>query len=332
MGGVLIVGEPGNSGLNTPFAELATVAVRSATDGPVSVALMGADLSRLSNLDLDAQANRLYLLEHEKLLDGGTGGFEAPVFALQALCRAIDPELVVFSKTDFGSNVAPRLAFRLGVPVAQDCVDISRDSSNGRLLVTRPVYGGNAMAVLEFGVRNPQIVIARTNAFAAAEPRQHTEATPVERFDVSSVMKQTRACLIETIAEQSEGVRLEDADVVIGGGRGLGGADPFRELWELASMLGGAVGASRAVCDAGWIDHGYQIGLTGKSISPRLYLAIGISGASQHMAGCAGAKVIVAINKDAEANIFKEAQYGVVGDWQKVMPAFIATLKDLVSA
>ncbi|MEE2884406.1 MAG: electron transfer flavoprotein subunit alpha/FixB family protein, partial [Chloroflexota bacterium] len=122
----------------------------------------------------------------------------------------------------------------------------------------------------------------------------------------------------------------EEASVIVAGGRGLGGPEPFEQLQALADILGGAVGASRAVCDAGWLEHSYQIGLTGKTVTPDLYITVGISGASQHMAGCSGAKDVVAINKDGDANIFKTASFGVVGEWEKVLPAFIDKVKELV--
>lgn len=141
-----------------------------------------------------------------------------------------------------------------------------------------------------------------------------------------------KARLVETVTQESEGVRLEDAGVVIGGGRGLGGPEPFDQLEDLARLLGGAVGASRAVCDAGWLDHSYQVGLTGKTITPDLYITVGISGASQHMAGCSASKNIVAINRDADANIFKTASFGVVGDWKNVLPSFIETVRELVDS
>ena len=128
---------------------------------------------------------------------------------------------------------------------------------------------------------------------------------------------------------QAEGVPLQDADIVISGGRGLGGPEAFASLDELADLLGAAVGASRAACDAGWTDHERQVGLTGKTVTPTLYIAIGISGASQHMAGCSGSRNIVAINNDPEANIFRDARYGVIADWRQALPAFVATVRDL---
>jgi electron transfer flavoprotein alpha subunit len=138
-----------------------------------------------------------------------------------------------------------------------------------------------------------------------------------------------RVSVVRQVRHDSAGVKLEDATIVVAGGRGLGGPEPFRELQELAGMLGAAMGASRAAVDAGWVPGNWQVGLTGKTITPDLYITVGISGASQHMAGCSGAKVIVAINKDAEANIFREARYGVVGDWQTVLPAFMEAIHGL---
>ena len=131
------------------------------------------------------------------------------------------------------------------------------------------------------------------------------------------------------MAEVREGIRLEEAKVVVSGGRGLGGPEPFSVLENIATELGGAVGASRAACDAGWIDHSHQVGLTGKSISPEVYIAVGISGASQHMAGCSSSRAIVAINTDPDSNIFREARFGVVGDWENVLPSFLDAVREL---
>jgi electron transfer flavoprotein alpha subunit len=134
---------------------------------------------------------------------------------------------------------------------------------------------------------------------------------------------------LDTVTVQAEGVPLQDADIVISGGRGLGGPEAFASLDELADLLSAAVGASRAACDAGWTDHERQVGLTGKTVTPALYIAIGISGASQHMAGCSGSRNIVAINNDPDANIFRDARYGVIADWRQALPAFVATVRDL---
>ena len=185
------------------------------------------------------------------------------------------------------------------------------------------------MAVVRIAGK-PQIATVRPKVFASAARDEGLQGEvvkiPVE-IDASIV----KARLIQKVSSESVGLKLEDARVVIGGGRGLDGPEGFRELENVAHLLGGAFGASRPACDAGWVEHSYQIGLTGKTVTPDLYIAVAISGASQHMAGCSGAKVIVAINSDSEANIFKEARYGVVGDWRKVVPAFTAAVRELLS-
>ena len=142
--------------------------------------------------------------------------------------------------------------------------------------------------------------------------------------------KAVRVRFVERVEQASDGIRLEDASVVVSGGRGLGGPEAFEQLEQLAALMGGAVGASRAACDAGWVPSSYQVGLTGKTVTPNLYIAVGISGASQHMAGCSNARTIVAINKDTGANIFKDAQFGVAGEWEKVLPAFMEQLHELL--
>ena len=234
-------------------------------------------------------------------------------------------------KRQIGRAVGPRLAYRLGSGIAQDCTDVSADSESGRVTATRPVYGGNAMAKFTFADNDPQVVIMRLKAFEAAAPDSSRTGEVIE-FEVSLDESDIKSKLVETVKEESEGVRLEDASVIIGMGRGLGGPEPFSQLEELAKVFNGAVGASRAVCDAGWLDHSYQIGLTGKTVTPDVYITVGISGASQHMAGCSSSKNIDAINKDGDANIFKEASFGVVGDWEKVLPAFTATARELLES
>ena len=163
-------------------------------------------------------------------------------------------------------------------------------------------------------------------------PEDKKRSGEVEIIELTLDETRIKTALVETVVQEAEGIKLEDASVIIGGGRGLGGPEPFDQLEELAKLFNGAVGASRAVCDAGWLDHAFQIGLTGKTVTPDLYIMVGISGASQHMAGCSASKTIVAINKDGDANIFKEARYGVVGDWEKVLPSFTSTVEDLMKS
>ena len=250
---------------------------------------------------------------------------DAQVNAAQAAAAQCGARYVIGAKTLAGRDVMPRLAFRLGTALASDCSAVALDG-DGRLLATRPVYGGNAEAVVAC-VRDPAVASLRPKSVdpLPPDPSRAGETLPLA-FDAT-----VRTRTLERVEEAGEGVRLESAKAVVSGGRGLGGPEPFdNELRELAAMLGGAVGASRAACDAGWVPANYQVGLTGKTVTPDLYVAVGISGASQHMAGCGAAKTLVAINKDAGANIFKEARFGVAGDWRKVLPAFIEQLHELM--
>ena len=174
----------------------------------------------------------------------------------------------------------------------------------------------------------PQIAAVRPKVYEPLEPDLSRQGDVISfPVDLESSHKGRRVS--ERVQEEASGVKLEDARVVVSGGRGLGGPEPFKDLAQLAKLLGGAVGASRAAVDSGWIPVASQVGLTGKTITPDLYITVAISGASQHMAGCSSAKVIVAINKDSEANIFKEARYGVVGDWEQVVPAFTEAVREL---
>jgi electron transfer flavoprotein alpha subunit len=208
-----------------------------------------------------------------------------------------------------------------------DCVALSIEG--GRLQQTKPVYGGNAQAVYVTDT-DPQIATVRAKVMEPLAPdagRQGEVINVDAGLDASAI----KTKVLDKVKEEVQGVKLEDAVVVIAGGRGIGGADGFKQLQELADLFKGAVGASRPACDNEWIPDTQQVGLTGKIVTPDLYIAIGISGASQHLAGCSSSKMMVAINKDPEANIFREADYGVVGDWKKVFPAFVEKVKALLA-
>jgi electron transfer flavoprotein alpha subunit len=225
------------------------------------------------------------------------------------------------ARTPVGRDVAPRLAARLAVPLVQDCLEVKVDASTQQLMATRPVYGGNAMATV-LCTQNPQFATVRPKVYNPLSARgdRQGEVIPIQ-VELDRAVAKTK--VVSTVSEEVEGVKLEDARIVVAGGRGLGGPEGFRPLQELANALRAGIGASRAAVDSGWVPYSWQIGLTGKTITPDIYLTVGISGASQHIAGCSGAKCIVAINKDRDANIFRYARYGVVGDWQKVLGAII---------
>lgn len=330
MAGILVLGELNEGKLQASTSELLVAGRKLAeTLGEeVAVAIPGSGLNGIADSAIAQGADKVYLVEDPLLAERQV---DAQLAAFEHVCRQVEPSVVLIGRTQSGRDIGPRLAFRLGVGVAQDCIDIEIDSSTRRVVATRPVYGGNALSKVTFPEANPQVAVIRGKVFEPASPdssRSGEVVTIQPNLDPSVI----KARLVETVQSESEGVRLEDATVVVSGGRGLGGPEPFESLEELAKLLGGAVGASRAACDAGWLDHSYQVGLTGKTITPDLYITVAISGASQHMAGCSGAKQLVAINKDAEANIFKEASFGVVGDWKAVLPAFIETVRELVKS
>ncbi|MDP3064820.1 MAG: electron transfer flavoprotein subunit alpha/FixB family protein, partial [Chloroflexota bacterium] len=249
--------------------------------------------------------------------------------ALEQVCRQVAPAIVLMGRTELGRELAPRLAFRLGAGLLQDCVEVSLDSA-GRMVGKRPVYGGNVIATVAC-VGQPQVATIRPKAYSPAAPDPSSARGEVSSLEVRLEPAMSCTKIVETVKEAPSGVKLEDARVVVSGGRGMGGADGFRVLVELAGLLGGAVGASRPAVDAGWAPQLLQVGLTGRSVTPELYVAVGISGASQHLAGCSSAKTIVAINRDSGANIFREARYGLVGDWRQALPAFIQALKEMKS-
>ena len=307
---VLLVAERDDRGEIGQPTHQAITAANGLKEAQVTVVIAGDAPASVTSLPVD----RVVTISPIDSADNGI--YDQVTADLAALVSSSSPDLVVFGKTDFGSVVGARLAFRIGAAFAPDCVEISNEAGvAGTVGVTRPVYGGSALAEFEI-TSSPVIVTLRAGAFEAGTG---AGAPTVESF-VSDSLESRPIVVTDTVAETREGVRLEDADVVVSGGRGLA---------DLADVLGGAVGASRAACDAGWIDHSHQVGLTGKSVSPDVYIAVGISGASQHMAGCSSSRAIVAINKDGDSNIFKEARFGVVGDWEKVLPSFLATVRDL---
>jgi len=278
----------------------------------------------LAQQAIAAGADKAYIFDNTQLKEYQP---DAYISVLEKAIKQIKPQVVMMGQTDNGREMAPRLAARLGTAATLDCVDLAIDPGTKRLLQTKPVYGGNAQVVMVTET-DPQFVTIRTKAFAPLTPdtARKGEMVSITAGIDKSVIK---AKILNRVVEEVAGIKLEDATVVVAGGRGIGSVDGFKQLDGLARFLKGAVGASRPACDNNWISDTAQVGLTGKIIAPEVYIAIGISGSSQHMSGCSGAKTIIAINKDKEANIFRYARYGVVGDWKKVIPAFSQKLKEL---
>ena len=272
-------------------------------------------------------ADKVYVVEHPALKEYQADSY---MQVAEKLVKDISPRVILIGQTSIGRDLAPRLAFRLGASVTTDCLDLRIDPGTKLLVQTRPVYGGNAQAVFT-SESMPQMVTVRTKAMSPLErdASRKGEVIPT-KIDIDASKVRTK--ILETIKEEAVGIKLEDAPVIVSGGRGMGGPQPFQTILKaLADLLHGAVGASRPPADNGWVPEGLHIGLTGKIVAPDIYIAIAISGASQHTAGCSGSKHIIAINKDPEANIFREAEFGVVGKYEEVVPALTNKLKELLA-
>lgn len=326
--GVLVYSESSEGKLSSTTAELLGAGRKLADDlgQELGAVLIGNNVSNLAPEAIASGADKVYVVDDPLVEEYQTDSY---VTVMEKVVKQVLPQIVLMGQTSTGRDLAPRLAFRLETTATMDCVALEIDSDSKRLLQTKPVYGGNAQAIYTNDT-DPQIATVRAKAMEPLAPdsSRKGEIVNIEAgLDASAI----RTKVLEKVKEEVEGIRLEDATAIIAGGRGIGDLAGFKQLEELANVLKGAVGASRPACDAGWIGDTSQIGLTGKIVTPDLYVAVGISGASQHLAGCSSAKTIVAINKDPEANIFREAQYGIVEDWKKVLPAFTEKVKELVS-
>ncbi|OGC78462.1 MAG: hypothetical protein A2Z27_03780 [candidate division Zixibacteria bacterium RBG_16_50_21] len=248
---------------------------------------------------------------------------------LQELVNEYKPELILGPATFYGKSLFPRLGVKLQTGVAADCIKISIDSGTGDVNATRPTYGGNVLAEITFNQVRPQLVTLRPKAFREATKNTNKGGGIIKRQipdDKLTASKQVK----DVVKEAGTMANLTEADIIVSGGRGLKGPENFHLVQELAQVLGGAWGATRAVVDAGWVPYPHQVGQTGKTVNPKLYIACGISGAIQHLVGMQSAKVIVAINKDKDAPIFKVATYGVVGDVFEILPALTKKLKEVL--
>jgi electron transfer flavoprotein alpha subunit len=269
-------------------------------------------------------ADKVFLLESPQLSEYSAQGF---AIALADLARETKPQAVFFAATAMGRDLAPRLAARLGVAVASDCVKI--EAKDGRLEFTRPIFAGKAFLVGRLS-SSPQILTLRPNVFLAQAPIPGVAGGEVVSLAAAVPDGAVKGRVEALIKGEGEEIDVTEAEVIVSGGRGMKGPENFDLLRSLAAVIPrSAVGASRSAVDSGWIDHGHQVGQTGKTVSPNLYMAFGISGAIQHLAGMSSAKVIVAVNKDPEAPIFKVADYGIVGDLFQVLPALTAEIKKL---
>ena len=328
--GVLVFGEIIDGKLAPVTIELLGVGRKLAGDlgEELSVLLLGSKAGSLGQEAIAYGADIVYI-NAEGIFDAYNS--DAYTQAAADLCRKALPAVMLFGHTDIGGDLAPRLNGRLGGGLAMDCLALAIDPATKFLVSTRPVYGGNARATMVAKAARPQMATVRPKTLPAAERNDSRQGKIVILEDkIDPVVMKVK--VVERIKEEVEGVKLEDAEVVVSGGRGIGSKQNFEMVKELASVLGGAVGATRPVCDEGWTPAGLQVGQSGKVVSPKVYIAVGISGAMAHITGCLGSKCIVAINKDKEANIFNVAQLGLVADYKEVLPALTAKLKELKTA
>jgi electron transfer flavoprotein alpha subunit len=324
MASILVIGEMEGGNLTATTSELLGAASRLSGElgGGVSCALIGAGVATGADAAIAAGADTVYVAEDDGLAQYQT---ETYVPVAVSITEQDAPKVILTAQSSIGRDLAPRLATRLQSAAIMDALNL--EVSGDRVKATRSSYGGNARQVVTVQT-NPQVITVRAKSQDAL-PEDAGRSGNVETVTVD--LATAKAQVLGKDQAEAEGVRLEDAEIVISGGRGLGAPEAFADLERLAGIVGAAVGASRAACDLGWYPPSQQVGLTGTVVSPTLYVAIAISGASQHMAGCGGSKNIIAINKDPDANIFRFCKFGIVDDYKKVLPALEEELKKAVA-
>jgi electron transfer flavoprotein alpha subunit/NAD-dependent dihydropyrimidine dehydrogenase PreA subunit len=289
---------------------------------PLSVILIGHEVEDHVNNLIAHGADNVYLVQHESLKNYNDESY-TDIFV--QLVNKYKPEIVLMGATTYGRSMAPRVASRLNTGLTADCTGLQIDPVTRNLLQTRPAFGGNLMATIICPNHRPQMATVRPKVMKPMAPDTSRKGkTIVPDIKIPSDVKVKVLDVVQTLCEK---VNLTEADIIVSGGRGLGDPKNFALVEELARVLGGAVGASRAIVDAGWVDYSHQVGQTGKTVGPKVYFACGISGAVQHIAGMSSSDVIIAINKDPHAPIFRIATYGIVGNVHEVLPALIKCFK-----
>lgn len=286
--------------------------------------VLGSGVSARAETLIHHGADKVYLVDNPGLAHFTP---DAHARVLESLVGEFRPEIFIASATTYGRTVMPYLAARLGTGLTADCTELDIEEGTGLLIQRRPAIGGNVMATIKTPAHRPQMATVRPKS------RRPLPADPGRRGSVIAreYPEETYRSSVRVLGfhrDESASIPLQEADVVVSGGKGLRDAKNFKLLEELAGLLGGVVGASRSAVDAGWIGYPHQVGLSGKTVSPRLYLAAGISGAVQHVAGMSSAETVVAINLDPEAAIFRVSDLGVVGDALEILPELVRLLRD----
>lgn len=319
---VLVVGEIRDGEFRNVSFEAIAAGKQIANGGEIVGVLLGESVSSLANEMIQFGADRVVTVEDDKLAQYTPEGYTQ---ALQAVVESENPEAILLGHTSIGRDVAPKLASRISSGLISDVVSIN--VSDDEVVFVRPIYSGKAFE---------KIVVEDGLTFATIRPNNipALEKDDSRTGDVSSLnvdVKDLQTIIKEVVKNTTSGVDLSEASVIVSGGRGMKGEENFKILDELADVLNGAVGASRGACDAEYCDYALQIGQTGKVVTPDLYIAVGLSGAIQHVAGMSNSKVIVAINKDPEAEIFQIADYGIVGDLFEIIPKLTAEFKKVLA-
>jgi electron transfer flavoprotein alpha subunit len=322
---VLVVTEPERNAASRNTLEVLGAArrVADATHGLVKAAVLGGPVEGLASALFAGGADEVLWVEHPLLVNPEP---DAIVAALAQVVPEVAGHVVLLADDSTAREVAPRLAHRLQVGLVTEASAVIAEGQS--IVFRRPIYGGRCLADV-VATRFPVVATVKLRSVEPA-PVRCGQAGVERRVAVTLDASRVRTTVVQRVAEEVRGVKLENARVVVSGGRGLKGPEPFQQLQELAQALKGAVGATRAATDAGWVPVSWQVGQTGKTVSPDLYIAVGVSGAIQHLAGMGSSKTIVAINTDPDAPIFKVAHLGVVADFKAVLPPFTAKVKELM--
>ena len=286
--------------------------------------ILGNNIKEIAEEAIEYGADKVILVDNPIFERYST---DAVTYAFAKLVEKYHPETILIGATINGRDFGPRVACKLKTGLTADCTEISYNEETNNVKWTRPAFGGNLMADIECPNTRPQMGTIRQGVYKKPPKSKNNKGKIIEE-NINIPENILRTKIVETIKEVSEQINLEDAEIIVSGGRGLGKAENFSYIRSLAEALGGAVGASRAAVDSGWIPHAYQVGQTGKTVAPKIYIACGISGAIQHLAGMSGSDIIIAINKDEDAPIFEVANYGIVGDLFEVIPEFVKAIKE----
>ena len=325
--GVWVFAEQRNGELQKVSLEILGEGRRLADELGVNLTavLLGNNVACLADILGEHGADEVLVAEHEELENYTTDGYTKVICDL---ANERKPGILFIGATFIGRDLGPRVAARLLTGLTADCTSLEVDVTNGDLLATRPAFGGNLMATIACPNHRPQMATVRPGVFSKLTEKK--ENFNIENVTVNLEASDIRTTVLEVVKANKDIVDIGEAKVIVAGGRGVGSKENFAMLQELATTLGGVVGASRGAVDKGWIERDYQVGQTGKTVRPTIYVACGISGAIQHVAGMQESDMIIAINKDEAAPIMKVADYAIVGDINKVIPEMISKLKESI--